>query len=166
MKYFSACWLLLVFVLTACERSVKPTGAGALKPTAAIAKRESIDQTSELETHPRALEFTRASEDHELEFLIARDEESIDTLIKRFYSKYNDASPSAPKAPDGFTATANRWCPIMQKMKLNASTAVEHTVEFEGRVVGFCCEDCRDAWASMDDTERRERLKAVLAKKP
>lgn len=162
MKYFSVCWLLPIFVLTACERSVKPTGAGALKPPAASAKRESIDQTPELETHPRALEITRAPIDQE--FLIARDGETIDTLIKKFYSKYDNEHPPAPKAPDGFTATANHWCPIMQKMKLNASTAVEHTVEFDGQVVGFCCDDCRDAWASMDDAERRERLKTVMAK--
>ncbi len=74
------------------------------------------------------------------------------------------ANPVAPSA-DGFAATINRYCPIMQRSRLSATTMVDLVTEFEGQTVGFCCEDCRDAWQSMDDSERRERLKTVLAKR-
>ncbi|MDP1661263.1 MAG: hypothetical protein Q8L55_05035 [Phycisphaerales bacterium] len=82
-----------------------------------------------------------------------------------------EASPPPPATAanqpttDGFAATVNRYCPIMQRSRLNATSMVDLTVEFEGQTVGLCCEDCRDGWQSMDDNERRERLKAVLAKR-
>lgn len=74
-------------------------------------------------------------------------------------------APPHAAAADGFAATVNRFCPVMQKARLSATTMVELTTEFEGETIGFCCDDCRDAWESMDDNERRDRLKTVLARK-
>jgi hypothetical protein len=53
----------------------------------------------------------------------------------------------------------------MQKNALRPFTAVEHTVEFEGTTIGFCCDDCPEAWKVLSDDERRAAIKAVLSKK-
>ena len=151
MKRLSVACLLPILLLTACERSVKPAAESATRPAAPTARRESIDQTPELETHPLAVNHQVDNPTYEPLNIELKNGQP---LLKHYF---NAIEP-------GFAATVNRWCPVMQKMKLNASTAVEHTTEFEGQIVGFCCEDCRDAWASMDDAERRERLKTVMAK--
>lgn len=35
------------------------------------------------------------------------------------------------------------------------------TVVWNGQTVGFCCEDCRDAWEKLTDDERAEKLAAL-----
>lgn len=149
--------LILMAVMAGCEKGVKPAGAPSPKAAAAV-KKETSDQTPELDGHPRALY------DHggrEAERLYALSEK----LRQQNLEMQQPILSPKPIAKDGFIQTANHLCPVMQKMKLNETTAVEHTVEFEGKVIGFCCEDCLDAWASMSDDERRDRVKTVMGKK-
>ncbi|MFT3685145.1 MAG: hypothetical protein QM783_09515 [Phycisphaerales bacterium] len=73
--------------------------------------------------------------------------------------------PAAEEAPSGFAATVNHYCPVMKKNVLGKFTATEHTVQFEGKTVGFCCDDCPETWKEMTEVEKRAALKAVLEKK-
>jgi hypothetical protein len=127
--------LFMMLLLAGCETGVKPGGSEAVSTVTAP---KSIDQTHKVEAHPKTPEHLgRATA---------------------------PLPPPMPLAEAGFIATVNRYCPVMQRMKLNATTMVEHTTQFENKVVGFCCDDCRDAWESMSDEERRARLKVVLEK--
>lgn len=74
-------------------------------------------------------------------------------------------SPSQAAPPAGFSATVNRYCPVMQKNQLGTYTMTEHTAQFDGKTVGFCCDDCPEAWQVMTDEQRRASLEAVQAKK-
>lgn len=59
-------------------------------------------------------------------------------------------------------AVVNSRCPVMREHELPAMRVRAHKVRWlDGRAVGFCCEECLDAWASMSDAERREAVKAV-----
>jgi hypothetical protein len=69
------------------------------------------------------------------------------------------------RVPPGFARSNNLYCPVMQKVRLKPHVMVEYAVEFDDMTIGFCCEDCVEAWKAMDDAERRERVKTVMAKK-
>lgn len=65
--------------------------------------------------------------------------------------------PSGPAAPRTAQATAhpiNQTCPI-----LHASVDPDITVNYKGRLVGFCCSECIDDWARMGDDLKDRRLR-------
>jgi hypothetical protein len=59
--------------------------------------------------------------------------------------------------------TVNSICPIEKGTVNRSAVPAELTAEFEGQRIGFCCLDCPGKWAKLSDTEKRARLKEVLA---
>jgi hypothetical protein len=163
MKWPVALGFTLLVVCGACERQVKPangrTPTPPNPPTAPTATTKSQDQTPDLEQHPLALyEGGRRSATTDLKNVPIE----LDGTVK----KYFQSTPAAAKQPpDGFAATVNHFCPVSPKHALGEFTAIEHTVQFEGQTVGFCCDDCPEAWKEMTDVEKRTALKAALEKK-
>ena len=150
MKYVAVAAGLVLIMVGACETGVKPTESAA-RP----ASRQSSDQSPDLDPHPRALATGQPS--------VAQ---PVPPEYAKITKKYFDQTKArANEPPDGFAATVNHYCPVMQKNTVNAQTPIERTVEFEGKMVGFCCDDCRDAWNSLTDDERRAMLTAALNKK-
>ena len=117
---------------------------------------QTLDQAPDLDIHPRAVQYEPRSA------VTVPQPSPRDTPVKGYFEP--QATGSVVPG-DGFAMTANHVCPIMQKMKLNATTAVENTVEFEGKTVGFCCADCVEAWNSMSDDDRRVLLTKVIKPK-
>lgn len=56
------------------------------------------------------------------------------------------------KAP----VAANKICPVMPEHEVRK--ALNETVSrvWNGKLVGFCCTDCVDAWDAMDEKQRQE----------
>jgi len=68
------------------------------------------------------------------------------------------AAMGGARPADGYLEVVNAWCPVMPEKAMERRVAEALTREFEGRVVGFCCDDCVAAWASLGDEDRRGRL--------
>lgn len=61
--------------------------------------------------------------------------------------------------------TVNAFCAIMHEHPVSGGQASPRWVtEFKGQKVGFCCEDCVDAWKTMSDEERSKALAESIAK--
>lgn len=57
-------------------------------------------------------------------------------------------------------ATVNAYCPIMGgKVSPDANT-----VEWNGKVVGFCCDGCDEKFVALSDDEKAEKLAEAEAK--
>ena len=156
MKWLVGLGLACVVVGASCERQVKPAATPSLPPTKPPVSTASKDQTPELNEHPRAL-YNQPP---------AATAAVVPVEYKDTVRTYFDTVKTAgEQPPDGFSATINRYCPITPKHALGKFTANEHTVQFGGRTVGFCCDDCPEAWKAMSDDERWAALKVVFEKK-
>ena len=62
------------------------------------------------------------------------------------------AKPPATSQP--VVPTVNRKCPIMPEHDVGADARVE----FEGKMVGFCCAECIPPWNALSDEEKRAKL--------
>lgn len=76
---------------------------------------------------------------------------------------------ASSSARSGSTASAaagkpiNAECAIMEGHPVPASNPA--TVTYKGQTIGFCCEDCVEAWNEMTEAEKDKAYKAILAAK-
>ena len=50
-------------------------------------------------------------------------------------------------------ASVNSICPMTGE-----AVDGEHTAEFQGQTIGFCCDDCEAAWNKLSDDKKAEKL--------
>lgn len=74
------------------------------------------------------------------------------------------ASSSKPAAAAADPARpVNKYCVIMDEHPSRGDAST--TVMYKGQAVGFCCEDCIDAWQKMSDAQKDATLKKAIAAK-
>ena len=76
------------------------------------------------------------------------------------HGDHEHAKESAGKAAGSSKEAApfvNEVCPVMT----DETPVADFIVEFEGKKIGLCCEDCLVEWEDMTDAERREQLAAI-----
>lgn len=151
MKMRMAAALTLMVVCGACEKQVKPGEAASDRTASSTADQQAASK----------LDFERRLAMRDPPHPLSPQSDADKRLLRDFEALH----PGVLAAPDGFKKTVNHSCPIMQKHALGQFTMAEHTVEFEGQTVGFCCDDCPETWKLMSDDERRAALKAVTGKK-
>jgi hypothetical protein len=72
----------------------------------------------------------------------------------------SDAPVAEETLPDGYVRVSNRLCPILTDHAIRKGRVLrELSAEHKGQTIGFCCEDCVDAWKAMSDDERDEAIK-------
>ena len=52
-------------------------------------------------------------------------------------------------------ATFNATCPMMDGNEVSADAG---SVEFNGKTIGFCCEECLGSWNEMTDQEKSDKF--------
>ncbi len=67
--------------------------------------------------------------------------------------------PEVAKANRGTGPIVNAKCPLMEE-----AVEARYTLDFNGRRVGFCCEDCLPDWLELSDAEKEQHLAKVLKK--
>lgn len=60
----------------------------------------------------------------------------------------------------------NAYCPIAGSHSIGEArtTVASLTRDFNGKKIGFCCEDCPPVWDHMSEADKTAALNAVLAK--
>ena len=69
----------------------------------------------------------------------------------------SDTESSNPPAVDITLTPVNQLCPIMG----SAVTEDGGTVEFDGKLIGFCCPSCDGKWSKLSDTDKAAKLAAA-----
>lgn len=157
----SMCILALFAVLPACATEEKPLAESPPRTAPGVNNQSPFDAADSSGQHPLAL-YWKPKQNKPLITLMPANLSLLELGLEPVVPLSEQAA-AEPRA--GFTATINQYCPVMQKMKLGETTMVEHTAQFEGKTIGFCCEDCTAAWDAMSNDERRARVAAVLKKK-
>lgn len=74
---------------------------------------------------------------------------------------------AASGMPAGHLAVINARCPLMVEHALaTQSAAPKNTRIWRQSRIGFCCQDCTEAWDAMSDTERTAALVKVNSPVP
>ena len=69
----------------------------------------------------------------------------------------SDTESSNTPTVDITLTPVNQLCPIMG----SAVTEDGGTVEFDGKLVGFCCPSCDGKWSKLSDTDKAAKLAAA-----
>jgi len=69
-----------------------------------------------------------------------------------------ETSPAA--APEAAPDTYNEYCPIMG----GKVTAEGGTAEWDGKLIGFCCDGCEPKWEELSDEEKAVKLAEAAEK--
>jgi len=72
----------------------------------------------------------------------------------------NQSAPTdSAETADVSSKTANKVCPIMG----GEVTAEGGTIEWNGKLIGFCCPGCEPKWEKLSDEEKSEKLAEAKA---
>ncbi len=69
----------------------------------------------------------------------------------------SSATAAGAKKP-GAIVVANKVCPIMVEHPVRKNLEMGLTREYKGKLVGFCCSDCPEAWDALSDEEKEQAL--------
>lgn len=75
------------------------------------------------------------------------------------------AAGCASQSKSAAAGPVNRLCPIMYEEGHTVPQEDAATVRHKGKTVGFCCEDCINAWNRLSDAEKDRALSAAMAAK-
>ncbi len=68
------------------------------------------------------------------------------------------SSAAAGAAKPGAIVAANKICPIMLEHPVRKNLEERLTRQYKGKLIGFCCSDCPDAWDALSDEEKDKAL--------
>lgn len=63
-----------------------------------------------------------------------------------------------PIGADGLVAVSNAYCPLEPEHPVKPRVRPENARMWKGQAVGFCCEDCPEAWDAMTPEQRNAAL--------
>lgn len=63
-----------------------------------------------------------------------------------------------PIGADGLVAVGNAYCPLEPEHPVKPRVRPENARLWKGKAVGFCCEDCPEAWDAMTPEQRNDVL--------